>query len=108
MYSIQLVADEHPDWDDIEVYLQARKQFNISAVNFFSETLKILTSLRPKVRIVHNIMCFVYTRYIHTCAILDSVHFHIQAKWGFYGLPMNFYEPCEGSGTVRITNYIHS
>ena len=24
----------------------------------------------------------------------------LQAKWGFYGLPMNFKGPCEGSGAV--------
>jgi hyaluronoglucosaminidase len=71
-YSVELEEEAHPDWDIKDIYLQARKQFNVSALNFFAKTLETLTTLRPK------------------------------AKWGFYGLPMNFYGPCEGSGTVSI------
>ena len=48
-YSLELEAEQHPDWDLLEVYLQARKHFDISALNFFAETLKTLTNLRPKV-----------------------------------------------------------
>ena len=48
-YSIELEKEEHPDWDIVEVYTQARKDFNISALTFFAQTLKTLSSLRPKV-----------------------------------------------------------
>jgi hyaluronoglucosaminidase len=74
-YSLELEAEQHPDWDVLEVYLQARKHFNISALDFFAETLKTLTDLRPR------------------------------AKWGFYGLPMNFNEPCEGFGLSMKCGY---
>ena len=47
-----LEAQEHPDWDLVDVYLHARKQFNISALEFFAETLKTLSKLRPKVHII--------------------------------------------------------
>lgn len=50
-YSFQLEKEQHPDWDDVDVYLQARKDFNVSAVNFFAETLRTLSKLRPKVHV---------------------------------------------------------
>ena len=49
-YSLELEAGEHPDWDILRVYLEARKQFNASALNFFAETLKTCIKLRPKVQ----------------------------------------------------------
>lgn len=49
-YSLELEAEEHPDWDGLKVYLEARKQFNASALNFFAETLKTCIRLRPKVQ----------------------------------------------------------
>lgn len=51
-YSVELEKEKHPDWNAEQVYLQARKNFNISALNFFAETLKTLTTLRPKVCII--------------------------------------------------------
>jgi len=48
-YSLKLEEEEHPDWNLTQIYLQAKKDFNVSAVAFFAETLKTLTGLRPKV-----------------------------------------------------------
>ena len=28
--------------------------------------------------------------------------FVLQAKWGYYGLPMNFFEPCDKNGKVSL------
>ena len=48
-YSLKLEEEEHPDWNLTQIYLQAKKDFNTSAVAFFAESLKTLTGLRPKV-----------------------------------------------------------
>ena len=53
VYSLELERQKYPDLDDLEVYLRARAEFNASALNFFAETLKTLTNLRPKV-ITHS------------------------------------------------------
>ena len=90
-YSLELEKEKYPDWDTEELYLLARKNFNISALDFFAETLRTLTTLRPKV-------CF---RTVIRILLLDSRY--CQAKWGFYGLPMNFNGPCDGNGTVSLS-----
>ena len=66
-YSLELEAEEHPDWNDLEVYLHARKQFDTSALNFFAETLKTLTNLRPKVHV-----------YIQSCVLSCTSQFYLQ------------------------------
>ncbi|CAI8015829.1 Hyaluronidase-3, partial [Geodia barretti] len=82
-----------PDWDTEELYLLARKNFNISALDFFAETLRTLATLRPKV----------WFRTVIRILLLDSRY--CQAKWGFYGLPMNFNGPCDGNGTSMVCGY---
>ena len=39
--------------------------------------------------------------------ILISFLHYLQARWGFYGFPMNFYEPCVGSGKVSPSGYTY-
>lgn len=48
-YSIYLERLKHPDWNDSEIEAAAKKSFQEAATNFFVETLKTLSGLRPKV-----------------------------------------------------------
>lgn len=48
-YSIYLEKLKHPDWDDLQILLQARESFEAAATNFFVETLYTVRKLRPKV-----------------------------------------------------------
>ena len=34
-----------------------------------------------------------------------SLLHYLQARWGFYGLPLNFDKPCVGSGKVSQSDY---
>eukprot|EP00035_Acanthoeca_spectabilis_P001287 m.79000 g.79000 ORF g.79000 m.79000 type:complete len:436 (-) comp10769_c0_seq1:129-1436(-) len=56
-YSIALVKAAHPDWTPAQLEAQAKQEFETAGMNFFVETLKLCTALRPK------------------------------ALWGFYGMP---------------------
>lgn len=56
---------EHPDWDIVEVYTRARKEFNISALTFFAETLKTLSNLRPKV---------LQDNFEYSCLLINSIY----------------------------------
>ncbi len=49
-YSIYLEKLKHPSWDDLQVLVEARKEFDAAATNFFVETLNIVKKLRPKAR----------------------------------------------------------
>ena len=47
-YSIYLEKLKHPDWDDLQVLVEARKEFDAAATNFFVETLNTVKKLRAK------------------------------------------------------------
>ena len=49
-YSIYLEKLKHPSWDDLQVLVEARKEFDAAATNFFVETLNTVKTLRPKAR----------------------------------------------------------
>jgi hyaluronoglucosaminidase len=74
-YSIFLEKQKHPTWSKEQIEAEAKKSFEASASKFFVETLNTCRKMRPK------------------------------ARWGFYGLPMNFYEPCTGSGSDAKCGY---
>ena len=67
-YSIQLVKDAHPNWNETEIYNTAKSEFETAATNWFVKTLQTCKNIRPN------------------------------AKFGFYGLPLNLNGPCIGSG----------
>ena len=54
-YSIYLETLKHPDWNKTEIMLEAKKNFEAAATNFFVETLNTLKRLRPKVSICRHI-----------------------------------------------------
>lgn len=49
-YSMYLEKLMHPDWDEVEIMLEAKRNFEAAATNFFTETLNTLKMLRPKVQ----------------------------------------------------------
>ncbi len=65
-YSIQLAQAQYPNYNSTQIYAIAKQQFESAAMQFFVETLKTGSSIRPK------------------------------ARWGFYGLPRNNWWPCTG------------
>ena len=54
-YSIYLETLKHPDWNKTEIMLEAKKNFEAAATNFFVETLNTLKRLRPKVSMCRHI-----------------------------------------------------
>ena len=53
-YSLKLEKERHPDWDEKQIFKQARQSFNASALQFFADTLKTLTKLRPQVHVISH------------------------------------------------------
>lgn len=75
-YSIYLAQIENPNiTNHQEIVDIAKKSFEEAATNWFVETLNICRSIRPN------------------------------AFWGFYGLPLNLYEPCTGLNTQMQCGY---
>jgi hyaluronoglucosaminidase len=73
LYSIELVKQAHPDWNDSQILATAASDFQTAGTEFFVATLEALRQLRPK------------------------------AKWGFYGFPDNPYMPCIGGTDDKPT-----
>jgi hypothetical protein len=70
-----LEKKQHPEWNDSYATEMAKKHFNEAALNWFVKTVELCAKLRPK------------------------------AKWGYYGLPMNFVYPCTGTGSSMQCGY---
>ena len=68
-YSLYLEKLKHPDWDELQILIEAKKKFESSATNFFVETLNTVKKMRPKVR---NIVL--------RCAWHCLSHSHIRSK----------------------------
>ena len=73
--SIALVKAANPAWPAAKVEAAAKEAFETAATEWFVKSLEAGRKLRPK------------------------------AKWGFYGLPENFLQPCSGSGTDTKCSY---
>eukprot|EP01084_Bolivina_argentea_P273070 465070_1 len=74
-YSIHLASQQYPNYNDSQIYNIAKQQFETAALEWYVETLKLCKSIRPN------------------------------ARWGFYGMPMNIYGPCTGVGDNMQCGY---
>eukprot|EP00040_Diaphanoeca_grandis_P013058 m.66052 g.66052 ORF g.66052 m.66052 type:complete len:440 (+) comp23635_c0_seq3:116-1435(+) len=62
-YSMELVKQQHQDWNATQIEALAKQEFETAAINFFVATLNLCSKLRPK------------------------------ALWGFYGMPGGSFAP---------------
>ena len=70
-YSIYLEKLKHPDWNDSAIVAAAKGEFQTAATNFFVQTLKTVTELRPKVKLSRCTCCirFLYDTSHHVCTV---------------------------------------